>query len=274
MNYTFERANLDNQINHVGSYRRRLPVSLERMYENTLDWAHLPHLHQGSFAQIECLDAGAWGWIAEVTNSSSASSHLSKSLIELKLDRQARRWTTRNVQGPNCGAEIWTHVFVVAEHTLDIVVDFYVPEVPAEVKDKVGLAYARAYEQLYDEDVAMMVERQRQIDRRIEGFDRSEILDLGNAENFVYPALATLSQRHFVINKIDGEWLAYSAQCPHQMGPLIDATILNDEIRCPWHGYTFNVRTGDCTSGGVCHLTESPQVNLSNDGDLILKWAN
>ena len=35
---------------HVGSYRRRLPVSLVRMYENALDWEHLPHLHESSFS--------------------------------------------------------------------------------------------------------------------------------------------------------------------------------------------------------------------------------
>ena len=37
----------------VGSYQRRMPVSLDRMYENALDWAHLPFLHQSSFASIE-----------------------------------------------------------------------------------------------------------------------------------------------------------------------------------------------------------------------------
>jgi len=46
----------------VGSYQRRMPVSLDRMYENALDWAHLPFLHQSSFASIELIEAGDWGW--------------------------------------------------------------------------------------------------------------------------------------------------------------------------------------------------------------------
>ena len=44
--------------------------------------------------------------------------------LELRLDRDARRWITRNLSGPNAGVEIWTHVFVVADRVLDIVVDF------------------------------------------------------------------------------------------------------------------------------------------------------
>ena len=62
------------------------------------------------------------------------------------LDRDARCWITRNLEGPNVGAEIWTHVFVVSERVLDIVVDFFVPDVPKTARDKVGMAYANAYE--------------------------------------------------------------------------------------------------------------------------------
>ena len=45
-----------------------LPVSLERLYENALDWEHLPHLHQSSFASITCEAAGPWGWRAVTTS--------------------------------------------------------------------------------------------------------------------------------------------------------------------------------------------------------------
>lgn len=271
MKYTFQPAEAANAVNHVGSYRRRLPVSIERMYENTLDWAHLPHLHESSFVEIRCLDSGAWGWRAEVGNVGFSNSLYS--LIELKLDRQARRWITRNLAGPNEGAEIWTHVFVKGENMLDVVVDFYVPDVPPEAKEKVGLAFAKAYEQLYDEDVAMMVERQQQIDRRVEGFDRSEILVIGPANELALPALVTLSRRDFVVNQIADEWLAYAARCPHQMGPLIESPVVEGEVRCPWHGFTFNVRTGDCTSGAACQLTESPIVAVDDNGVLMLRWA-
>ena len=43
LRYEFVPGNTDSG-HHVGSYRRRLPVSLVRMYENALGWEHLPHL--------------------------------------------------------------------------------------------------------------------------------------------------------------------------------------------------------------------------------------
>ena len=119
-----------------------------------------------------------------------------------------------------------------------------------------------------------MVERQQQIDRRVEGFDRSEILVVGPANELILPALVTLSRRDFVVNQIGEEWLAYAAHCPHQMGPLIESPVVEGEVRCPWHGFTFNVHTGECTSGAVCQLTESPVVAVDASGLLMLRWAD
>ncbi len=127
-------------IPHVGTYRRVLPVTLERMYENALDWAHLPHIHASSFASIECMDAGAWGWRASVTDTKGRAS-----VIELQLDKTLRRWITRNLEGSNQGAEIWTHAFAVDTRRVDINVDFFVPGVAPAAREKVGQAYARAY---------------------------------------------------------------------------------------------------------------------------------
>ena len=148
------------------------------MYENALDWQHLPHLHSSSFGSINCESAGGWGWRAAVTSGKGEALIVSE--LELCLDRDARRWITRNLSGPNAGVEIWTHVFVVADRVLDIVVDFFVPNVPVEAREKVGRAYARAYEILYDEDVDMMTERQKQLDLRLDGVDESEVLSLSS----------------------------------------------------------------------------------------------
>jgi len=125
LKYEFVSATEASKLDHVGSYRRRLPVSLDRMYENALDWQHLPHQHSSSFSDIQCHSSGAWGWRATVVSGRGADA--SSSVLELRLDREARRWITRNLEGPNAGAEIWTHVFEVAERVLDIVVDFFCP---------------------------------------------------------------------------------------------------------------------------------------------------
>ena len=45
---------------------------------------------------------------------------------------------------------------------------------------------------------------------------------------------------------IDGEVKAYSGVCPHLGGPLLEAEILGDRIRCPWHHYEWSLRSGKC----------------------------
>ena len=275
MRYEFVPAAEGSRLDHVGSYLRRLPVSLDRMYENTLDWQHLPHLHRSSFCSIELEAAGAWGWRAIVASSDGRVA--AKGLIELRLDRYARRWITRNLDGPHVGAEIWTHVFVVSERVLDIVVDFFVPDVPPVAKDKVGHAYASFYERLYDEDVEMMTERQRQLDQRLDGVDESQVIEVDAAASL--PLGVTLSGRQFVLDKLnDAEsngsnpWVIYPAQCPHQLGPLENAALIDGVVRCPWHGYEFDVRTGACVSGSHCQFGRMPKIT-ELEGRVQLRWV-
>ncbi len=275
MRYEFVPAAKGSRLDHVGSYLRRLPVSLDRMYENTLDWQHLPHLHRSSFCSIELEAAGAWGWRASVASGDGQVA--ANSLIELQLDRYARRWITRNLDGPYVGAEIWTHVFVVSERVLDIVVDFFVPDVPPVAKDKVGHAYAKFYERLFDEDVEMMTERQRQLDQRLDGVDESQVIEVDAAASL--PQGVTLSGRQFVLNKLDNAesngsnpWVIYPAQCPHQLGPLENAALIDGLVRCPWHGYEFDVRTGACVSGSHCQFGRMPKIT-ERKGRVQLRWV-
>jgi len=153
---------LQRMVPHAGTYRREPPVSIERLYENAIDWEHLPYLHRGSFAQIECTDAGAWGFRARVWP--RPYNERRSFVIELPLDRELRRWITRTLDDLRTGTEIWTHPFPVAERQPLVVVDFFVPGV--DEARRVGIRYLciDLYSRLYDEDVLMMVERQRQLD--------------------------------------------------------------------------------------------------------------
>jgi nitrite reductase/ring-hydroxylating ferredoxin subunit len=254
-------AAAETTLPHVGTYRRVLPVSLERMYENALDWAHLPHVHASSFSAIECIDAGAWGWRAHV--STSAGTQL---LLDLRLDRDCRRWITRSVQGTNAGAEIWTHAIAVGPLRTDVVIDFFVPGVAGAQRDTVGSAFAAIYRQLYDEDVAMMVERQRQLDRRIETriTDRSGLC-LGARAALTVPLQFEFRGRAFHLVERAGELIAHVARCPHQLGPLPAA--VDGQVSCPWHGYRFDVISGACLNAQPWRLAEPPVVSV-RDGQV------
>jgi len=240
-------AQVNSSTGHVGSYRRTLPVNLERMYENTLDWEHLPYVHASSFKDIDCLEAGAWGWRARLVDAAD-----NESVIELRLDRQLRRWITCNLEGPNTGAEIWTHVFPLDPEHLSIVVDFFVPGVAAADRDKVGRAYASLYARLYDEDVMMMVQRQQHLDERVVSSETR--IDLGPRTGLEFPLTTHLGTRRIVVAELAGDLVAYPALCPHQLGPLQDAPLEAGQVRCPWHGYRFDVRSGECVSGASCRL--------------------
>ena len=45
---------------------------------------------------------------------------------------------------------------------------------------------------------------------------------------------------------VDGEILALDNTCPHAGGPLGEGTLDGEVVECPWHGWEFNVRTGQC----------------------------
>ena len=242
-------------LSHVGTYKRTVPVNLDRMYENALDWEHLPYLHESSFGAIKVLASGAWGWRAEVTGLDG-----SLSVLELSLDRSCRRWITRNLEGPNQGAEIWTHVFVSGEQSLDLVIDFFVPGVPLEARNKVGAAYAAAYERLYDEDVSMMTHRQQQIDLRLDAVDESASVTLEVTQETPLPVSFELSGRAYLLHWHDDRWLTYPANCPHQMGPLSHEIDADGTVRCPWHGYRFDVQSGACVTGAACRFGRVPEV--------------
>ncbi len=254
-------------VPHVGTYRRVLPVDLERMFENALDWEHLPHLHASSFGSLTLCEAGAWGWRARVTNAAGAESE-----IELRLDRRQRRWVTRNISGPNVGAEIWTYCIERGVREIEIFIDFFVPGVPEEAREKVGRAYARAYEVLYDEDVDMMVQRHRALDERVEGISRQTTeVCLGEAAKLDLPSTVRFAGRALIVDCVDGEYVVYPARCPHMLAPLDGVALEGFELRCPWHSYRFDVRTGKCLTGQACQLKAPVRVeNRDNAVFLVL----
>jgi hypothetical protein len=134
----------------TGSYSRSLGASLERMFENAVDWEHLPWLHASTFSSIGCEDAGPWGFRA-VVGLVGGDDEVG---LELLLDRDAGRWVSRTSDG----TEIWTVATATGKRTCRVDVTFHVPV-------KLVPYYERLYAQLYDEDESMMIGRQQYLDR-------------------------------------------------------------------------------------------------------------
>ena len=48
--------------------------------------------------------------------------------------------------------------------------------------------------------------------------------------------------------KSGGNFFAIDNTCPHRGGPLAEGYVENFEVICPWHAWTFDVKTGACIS--------------------------
>ena len=44
---------------------------------------------------------------------------------------------------------------------------------------------------------------------------------------------------------VNGSYFAVDNTCPHAGGPIGEGSLSGDIVTCPWHGWQFNVRTGE-----------------------------
>jgi thiamine pyrophosphate-dependent acetolactate synthase large subunit-like protein/nitrite reductase/ring-hydroxylating ferredoxin subunit len=71
--------------------------------------------------------------------------------------------------------------------------------------------------------------------------------------------------RTIALTHLDGQYGAIDGQCPHQGGPLAEGTFEDGLLRCPWHGWGFDPKTGksaDAHHGDV----EAYEVEVRDDG--------
>jgi nitrite reductase (NADH) small subunit len=43
---------------------------------------------------------------------------------------------------------------------------------------------------------------------------------------------------------VNGEFSALDNVCPHRGGPLGQGSVEGESVICPWHSWTFNLKTG------------------------------
>jgi uncharacterized membrane protein/nitrite reductase/ring-hydroxylating ferredoxin subunit len=52
-----------------------------------------------------------------------------------------------------------------------------------------------------------------------------------------------------VVAKVDGQFWAFQEFCTHRYGPLSEGSFEHAQVRCPWHGSCFDLRTGKVKEG-------------------------
>jgi len=147
----------------VATYRRRVPSSLERIWENVMDWEHLPWLHHQSYLSVKLLEITADSWRAAITM--PPAERPKGAIIEVVCDRLNLSYWSRTLEGIGAGTEIFTRLAPGEERTTDVTVEFRVPTVEHAKADALGASFIRLYTLLWDQDETMMSRRQKQLDR-------------------------------------------------------------------------------------------------------------
>jgi nitrite reductase (NADH) small subunit len=67
--------------------------------------------------------------------------------------------------------------------------------------------------------------------------------------------MVTVSGRHVALFRLGDEFFALDNMCLHRGGPLCDGQIENDVVTCPWHFWSYEIRTGT--------MVQDPRVGVS-----------
>ncbi len=65
--------------------------------------------------------------------------------------------------------------------------------------------------------------------------------------------------------KKDGKIYAINGECPHSGGPLSEGSLEGNNVVCPWHGFSFDIKTGK--SPQQCEVETYP---VKIEGDKIM----
>jgi nitrite reductase/ring-hydroxylating ferredoxin subunit len=77
----------------------------------------------------------------------------------------------------------------------------------------------------------------------------STAIDAGRVEDLPHGSSKTIGLpdgREVALYNVNGEFYAIENFCPHKGAPLAEGILCEHVIECNWHGWQFDVRTGDC----------------------------
>lgn len=207
----------------VSQLTRDVGASAARAIEDELDWEHLPHTHRKTFSAAKLIHADNNGWEADVTLRDGRPLRMK---VTLDADRLGYVNSTYGADGVENGRAV-VRIEPTGESACRMFFRFYAP-VPKEHADATGKFYVNLFNQLVDEDEPKMIYR-------------AEALRAGPKRR--------LERRQAKL--ADGATCEVARYCPHQGLPLDCEADADGVMTCPWHGYRFDARTGQCVSGQI-----------------------
>jgi nitrite reductase/ring-hydroxylating ferredoxin subunit len=96
----------------------------------------------------------------------------------------------------------------------------------------------------------------------------TEVADLGEVPTGTRKRVEVSGELITIFN-LDGELFAIFDRCPHKKtAPLIRGTLNGVGVKCPNHGFRFDLKTGKCDQGEDWN-TRVYQIKIENDKILI-----
>jgi nitrite reductase/ring-hydroxylating ferredoxin subunit len=69
---------------------------------------------------------------------------------------------------------------------------------------------------------------------------------------------------------VDGTIYAFSDSCRHEGGPLSAGVLIDDTVTCPWHGWTYSVRTGKAIVPPIGLRIPTYEVRIDGEDVFVL----
>ena len=82
------------------------------------------------------------------------------------------------------------------------------------------------------------------------------------------PTLVDLDSTRIVLARVGHAVYACGDVCAHRGGPLSQGKLSGHRLACPWHGWMYDVRTGQCLFPGRGHAV--PVYPARIDGDAVV----
>lgn len=80
-------------------------------------------------------------------------------------------------------------------------------------------------------------------------------------------SLETVAEERIIaLYNVDGAYFALDGICPHLGGPLGKGVLTRCVVTCPWHGWQFDVRTGQHT---FAPTVQQPTLATRVNGEMV-----
>jgi 3-ketosteroid 9alpha-monooxygenase subunit A len=98
--------------------------------------------------------------------------------------------------------------------------------------------------------------------------DLSQYIKLASIHDFAQKKIQSyqvLAKFVAIVKESNGEFYATEIACKHNNADLTTGAFRGDEVRCPRHGWVYNIRTGECLNASSAPLRRHDLKIIGND---------